>query len=367
MLVPADGPPPRASRRSSSGRDTGRRPVVSVLLPCRNVAPWLSECIDSLEVQTLDSFEIVAVDDASTDGTGELLGEWATRNRRVRVVPHASGESDAAGGLVRALELAVGLARGRLIARMDADDVAHPERLERQVRYLEDHRDVAACGTRVELFPATSVGAGYSRYAAWLNDLTAPADVERDLLVECPIAHPSLMIRTSVLRGLGGYRDAGWPEDYDLVLRLHAVGLRAANLPQTLLRWRVRPDRHSLGSPAYSPGAFRRCKVHFLRECFLPIGRPIVVWGAGRVGKPLARELLRQGCAVRAFVDLDPRKVGQEIHGAPVLDPQGFVELAGSWDPYVLVAVGSPGARQEIRRGLAAMGRTEIADYRACA
>lgn len=347
-------------------------PEVSVILPCRNAAPWLPECIESLQAQSLRDYEVVAVNDRSTDETGAVLRSWSARDDRVRVLEVPETPSDArsaAGGhgLPNALDRAIAASRAPLVARMDGDDIADPLRLEAQRDFLAGRRDLAACGTAVELFPDSAVAAGYLRYETWLNGLTHPDDVWRDLLVECPLAHPTLMIRRSVLRALGGYRDAGWPEDYDLVLRLHAAGMRAANIDRVLLRWRVRPERHSLTSDRYSPAAFRRCRVHFLQAAFLPLSRPLVVWGAGKVGKPLARELIRQGSEVTAFVDLDPRKIGQEIHGAPVLAPVEFADLLGETDPYVLAAVGSPGARDEIRVALDALGRREVADYRVCA
>lgn len=337
------------------------------------MAAWLPECIQSLEAQSLPDYEILAVDDRSTDETGALLRRWSARDARVRVLEVAPGsprrgeDRTPEDGLVRALDLALAASRAPLLARMDGDDVAGPRRLELQRDFLAARPDLAGCGTAVELFPSSEVGGGYRRYEAWLNGLSDPAELWRDLFVECPVAHPSLMIRRSVLAGLGGYRDPGWPEDYDLILRLHAAGMRIANLPERLLRWRVRSDRHSLASDRYSARAFRSCKVHFLDQAFLPASRPLVVWGAGKVGKPLARELIRQGRPVMAFVDLDARKIGQEIHGAPVLDPGGFETLASKDDPYVLAAVGSPGARDEIRGALDALGRREIEDYRVCA
>jgi len=175
------------------------------------------------------------------------------------------------------------------------------------------------------------------------------------------------------MHAVGGYRDESWPEDYDLVLRVLAAGGRLANTPGVpLLRWRVRPDRLSLESTAYSPEAFRRCKVHFLRESFLPGTRPVVVWGAGRVGKPLARELIQQGIEVAGFVDLDPRKIGQTIHGAPVWSPAEFASYTENAKrpeerPYVLAAVGSPGVRGEIRDALVNLQMEELTDFRFCA
>lgn len=343
---------------SHADQTAGGRPAISVLLPCRDAVETLPACVAGLTAQTETRFEVLAVDDGSRDGTPGLLADWARRDPRVRVL------SSGGAGLVAALRLAAGRAQGALLARADADDICHPERLARQRAFLEERRELAACGTGVELFPSDEVGPGWRRYAEWLNSLRTARAVLRDLFVECPIAHPTLMIRAAALCALGGYREMGWPEDYDLVLRLHAAGMGAANLDTRLVRWRVGPGRLSARSPAYAPAAFRRCKVHFLRHGPLQHGRPLVVWGAGRVGKSFARELLRQGVAVTAFVDLDPRKVGQTVHGAPVLDPERFAPRRRA---YVLAAVGSPGAREEIRAALEAMGRRELEDFRAVA
>jgi hypothetical protein len=261
---------------------------------------------------------------------------------------------------------------------MDADDVAHPERFERQLAHLDAHPGLAGCGTHVELFSAGQIHSGYRRYERWINGIETPEDVRRAALVECPIPHPTLVLKTSVYHAVGGYRDMGWPEDHDLVLRILAAGAGLANVAaeMPLLRWRIREDRLSLTSPAYTPAAFRRCRVHFLREVFLPLGRPVVVWGAGRVGKPLARELIRQGTPVAGFVDLDPRKIGQEIHGARVLSPAQFTPPGGREPtspadsparPYVLAAVGSAGVRGEIRQALGERGYEELRDFRFCA
>jgi hypothetical protein len=264
-------------------------------------------------------------------------------------------------------------ARGALLARMDADDISLPDRLTVQVRLLEREPGLAGCGAHVELFPASDIGSGYRRYEAWLNAADSAEDVYQNAFIECPIAHPTLVIRSSVMKAVGGYRDEGWPEDYDLVLRVLAAGGRLANAPGVpLLRWRVRPDRLSLESNLYSPEAFRRCKVHFLRESFLPGARPVVVWGAGRVGKPLARELIQQRIEVAGFVDLDPRKIGQTIHGAPVWSPAEFASHAERAErpedrPYVLAAVGSPGVRVEIRNALVNLQMEELIDFRFCA
>lgn len=357
---PADGgtSDPEGASDAGARRAAPHAPTVSVLLPCRDAEAFLPACIATLERQTFRDFEVVAVDDGSRDGTRRVLERWARRDARVRVLG-GTGEGPAGAAL-----RAGGAARGRFLARMDADDLAHPRRLELQVACLEARPRLAGCGAGVAYFPRRRMGEGYRRYERWLNNIRDPEDVDRELFVECPLAGPTLLLRASAYRDCGGYREVGWPDDYDLVLRLRSAGHRLANRPEVLLGWRLHPGNTSRSSKAYAPDAFRRCKVHHLLDGHLPPDRPAVVWGAGSVGKALALELRRQGRPAAAFVDLDPAKIGQRIHGAPVWSP---AELRRRRAPYVLAAVGSPGARSEIREALSSMGRRELDDFRALA
>ncbi len=323
-------------------------PRVSVLLPCRDAAATLGEALSSLRAQTYRDFEVVAVDDGSVDETPHLLREWASRDDRIRIT------STKPSGIVAALRTSAESARGKLLARMDADDVALPERLERQVALLDGQAALAACGTGVRYIPDHLVRDGARRYEQWINGVVEPREIERDLFVECPIPHPTLMVRGDALERVGGYRDMGWPEDYDFVLRLWEAGLRMGKVADVLLEWRERPDRLSRTDPRYSEDAFRRCKVHYLSARIA--GRPVVVWGAGPVGKAFARALQEEGHEVAAFVELDPRKIGQEIHGAPVIAPSAIGEYRSA---YVLAAVGSADARAEIRAALSEAGFNE--------
>jgi glycosyltransferase involved in cell wall biosynthesis len=331
-------------------------PRVSILLPCRDSAATLPHAIASLEAQTFTDVEILAVNDGSLDDTAAVLDEWAARDARVRVL------HEGRRGLVPALETARAAAGGELIARMDADDVARPERLARQVALLDAEQGLAACGTLVRYIPRDVLRDGALRYEAWINAVVTADDVERELFVECPIPHPTLMLRRAVLDAVGGYRDPGWPEDYDLVLRLWTAGFRLAKVDAVLLDWREAPHRLSRRDPRYDENAFRRCKVHYLGRRVG--GRRVVVWGAGPVGKAFARALQDAGHTVAAFVDLDPRKIGQEIHGAPVIAPEGVPAYRGC---FCVGAVGSPGAREEIRAMLSALGWREPEEWCAVA
>jgi hypothetical protein len=178
------------------------------------------------------------------------------------------------------------------------------------------------------------------------------------------MAHPTFFLRAEAVQAVGGYRESGWPEDYDLVLRLWSAGGRLAKVPARLLRWREGPDRLSRTHPSYTPEAFLACKVHHLQRTLLKGREGVVVWGAGPVGKAAARALLGAGERLLAFVDVDPRKIGQEIHGATVLEaPQGVL-VAGALH---LAAVGQPGMRDEIRGALKDAGHVELLDFVAIA
>ena len=332
-------------------------PRISVLLPCRDAAAFLDEAVASLLAQTFPDFEIIAVDDGSTDDSAERLAAWASRDRRVRVIRRAGG------GIVPALNHALAAARGDVVARMDADDVAEQFRFERQLALLDAQPHVAACGTRVRYFPRAAVRDGARRYEAWLNSLHQPADLARDSFVECPIAHPTLMARARALHDVGAWRDVPWPEDYDLILRLLAAGHALANVPEVLLRWRERPDRLSRTDRRYSADAFHRCRAHHLARTVLDRRRAVVI-GAGPVGKAVAGALAAERIAVAAFIDVDPRKIGQTIHGIPVVPRDALARFRGA---YALAAVGNERSRNEIRAWLRSLGWLEGEEFCAVA
>ena len=334
-------------------------PRVSVLLPVRDAGPFLGPCLASLAAQSLADHEVVAVDDGSSDGSRALLDDAARTDPRVRVV--ATGRR----GLVSALNTALREARAPLAARMDADDVAHIERLAIQAARLETDVATDILGCRVRLVGGPAAGnAGMQAYVAWQNSLIEHDAIVRDIWVESPLAHPSVMARTQLLRALGGYREIDGPEDYDLWLRSHAAGRRFAKTPETLLDWRDRPDRLTRTDPRYSPDRFLALKVEALLTGPLRQDRPIVVWGAGPVGKAWARALAACGRPVAAFVEVDPRKIGQRIHEAPVIGVSGVASRAGALH---LAAVGDASARWRIRFEASRLGLVDGRDLIAVA
>jgi len=333
-------------------------PPVSVLLPVRDGAEHLDEAARSLEAQTFADFEVVVVDDGSHDATPDIVADWSARDRRVRLLRQERS------GIVTALERARAVARGAYLARMDGDDVSEPDRLAAQHALMESDPVTALCGCGVTYFPRRSVRGGSARYERWMNACRTPDDIARNVFVECPVAHPTFFMRADVAARVGGYRDAAWPEDYDLVLRLWSAGERLAKVPDRLLHWRESPGRLSRNDARYGTEAFLACKAHYLRRTLLAHGRKAVVWGAGPVGKAAARALRAAGTEVAAFVEVNPRKLGQRIHGAPVVGAEAALESEGVLH---LAAVGQPGARERLRGLLAGAGLEELRDFVAIA
>jgi glycosyltransferase involved in cell wall biosynthesis len=333
-------------------------PVVSVLMPCYNAAATLDEALESLARQTLSNFEVVAVDDGSTDTTREILKTWAARDKRLHVLLRSHG------GIVEALNTGLRVCKAPYVARMDTDDRSCPERLARQVAYLDAHPEVGVVSCRVVGFPQEKVRQGFQVYLDWLNALLTNADIHREIFIESPLPHPSVTFRRDIVLEAGGYQDHGWAEDYDLWLRLYLAGVRFAKLPDVLLEWREHPDRLTRTDGRYSLENFLRAKAYYLRRGPLADRDGVIIWGAGMMGRRLSKQLARQGVPLSAFVDIDPRKIGRTRRSLPIIAPE---ELLDWWEshqhPAVLAAVGARGARQLIRQRLVAFGLREGEDW----
>jgi len=328
-------------------------PLVSVLLPVRDAEATLPACLRSVARQRETDLECVVVDDGSRDGSRAAAEAFAGSDPRFRVV------ATPRRGLVAALGAGLAACRGRFVARMDADDWMHRDRLRAQVAHLEAHPGLAAAGCHVRLFPRCSVGPGMRAYEAWLASVNGPRRVREEAFVECPVAHPTLVARAWVLRAMG-YRDAGWPEDYDLLLRLLAAGHEVGVVPRRLLAWRQGPERLSRRSPVYAQERFTACKAAFLAEGLLRRRDDYVLWGYGATGKALARALARHGKHPARIVELHPGRVGETIRGARVVRPEA---VGGPGGPPVVVSVAGAAARAWIRAELARRGHRETVDF----
>lgn len=358
-LHSADG---RKPIHSYSGGTIGPVPSVSVLIPCYNAADTLDQTLESISCQTFTDFEIIAVDDGSTDSTLDVLRSWSERDPRTRIF------STSHGGVIEAANTGLLACRAPYIARMDADDVSKPERLGLQAAYLDQHPEVAVVSSLVEAFPKADVREGYRIYIRWLNSLITDQDIRREIFVESPLANPSVMMRKIWIEKMGGYQEHGWPEDYDLWLRMYQAGAVFAKIPEVLLDWRDHPNRITRTDRRYSVENFLRAKAHYLTNGPLAKRDGVIIWGAGMMGRRLSKQLQNSGVPLVAFVDIDPKKIGRTRRGLPIISPD---QLLGLWEKYekpvLLTAVGARNARGLIRKRLVSFGLVEGQDWWAAA
>ena len=337
----------------------GSSPRVSVLLPAYNAAGTLPSCLRSIQAQTEQSWQCVVVDDGSDDDTRAVASSFAAGDRRIVVTRNAGGHQ----GLVPTLMRGLARCEAPYVARMDADDLMHRDRLTEQLSELEQHPSLAAVGCHVRVFPRRGLTEGHRRYEHWLNRIDSPQRLAREAFVECPVAHPSLMIRTSVLRA-HGYRDRGWAEDYDLVLRILEAGDPIGVVPRRLLLWRDGPRRMWRTDPAYAQQRFTAAKAWYLSRSLLADTDRYVLWGYGSTGRALRKALVDRGKEPSHIVELHPGRLGQRIHGAPVIPPEALGSLPGI---PIVVSVAGELAREQIRSALTAMGLLELQHYTCCA
>ena len=331
-------------------------PLVSVLLPFHNAAATIGDCVGSILAQTLTDFEVIAVNDCSDDATVSVLQQY--NDNRLRIIDNSHR------GLVSALNTGLAFCAAPLVARMDADDIMHSHRLERQYRYMRGHPDVVLLATQARKFPQASIRNGYREYMRWQNSVLTNEDIVNQVYIESPFAHPSVMYRRDSVIAAGAYRHGEFPEDYELWLRLLHLGHRMEKLPQVLLDWRESDNRLSRVSENYSRTAFDRIRAHYLAQDSRIRNRTIAFWGAGRKTRQRARHLLDKGFEPAVWIDIDPKKIGNRIQGIDVVEPAWLDRShIDELKPFVLNYVTNHGARDIARTYLHRIGYIMGQDY----
>jgi glycosyltransferase involved in cell wall biosynthesis len=326
----------------------------SIILPVKDseeTLPWL---IHSVRKQQFTEWELIAVDDMSTDGSRHLLSKYATKDRRIRVCS-SPGE-----GIVDALNTGLSIACGRWTVRVDADDICHPELLSELYRNIQNNPSISVHAAQIRYFPRLSLQMGLRTYESWINSLTDHEEIVRDMFIECPMPHPTLTCSLDELTSVGTYRDKGWPEDYDLILRFWQKGLTFSKVDRVLYFWRDTQDRLSRTHSNYTLEKFMEAKIEFLQKSYLSGGKEAAVAGAGPVGKAFAQQLMARGVKVKAFLEVNPSKIGKEIHGAEVLSVYEARWLRGT---IILHAVGQKDTREEARKLYRKLGLFELKDF----
>lgn len=320
--------------------------LISILMPVHNDQDTLEGCLNSIWSQTYPHFEVMVVDDGSTDATPAILTEHRQKDTRLKVVRTRHQ------GIVSALNEGIEHSSGVFIARMDGDDLMLPHRLEQQITFMNQNPDIDLSGCLTEGF--TNEGRpsrSQQEYQEWNNSLVTHDDIISEIFVESPIIHPTFFGKR-VLFSQFKYVDIPWAEDYDFILRAYYEGCRFGKIPQVLVRKRFTPTQLSKTNWQYKRPAMYRAKVHYLvKNGLLKNKRGVLIAGTGPTGREIASAFQEKQVLVAGFVDNKPGPPDRKVMGFPAWGFDGSVPesfLESFRDTVVIIGVGSAQGRENL-------------------
>lgn len=327
-------------------------PRVSILLPFHDAAATLDAAIASIIDQSFKDHELILIDNASADEGPAMAEQWAALDSRVRLIHQPEI------GVAYALNAGFAAAKASLVARMDADDISHHERLEKQVTFLDAHPEVGVVGTRTTFSTSVERSEGMRAFVEWQNGLIDTQTHFLKRFVDAPLAHPTVMFRRDLVASYGGYSTDPLPEDHELWLRWMDNGVQFAKLPEDLLQWNDHPQRLSRNHPNYSVEAFYRTKVHWLARWLRRTlrGRPVVVAGTSALCLERTRLLEAEGIPVMGFTDVKQR----DMKGYAFIP---HLELPAAGEVFIVPFISQRGTGDRIAGFLTSRGLMEGEDF----
>lgn len=313
---------------------------VSILMPVKNTAIFLEECLNSIVNQTLVDWELIAVDDHSIDNSYDILVSFAEKDARIKVVKNEQH------GIIGALRLAYQQSCGLFITRMDSDDWMEPDKLELMLSQLQLKGKGHIAVGLVNYFSMTGSGEGYLNYAVWLNELTSTESNFSDIYKECTIPSPCWMVERADFENCGSFNSDIYPEDYDLAFRFRKKGLKIAAVRKVIHQWRDYETRTSRTEQNYSDNRFSELKISHFLDQDIDSNFPLVLWGAGNKGKKIAQLLLDSNLHFD-WICNNANKIGKDIYGIFLQDISMLIKQDKA---QVIVAVSSQHDSNEIEK-----------------
>ena len=333
--------------------DRSVNPLVSVLLPFYRAGDELDVAIGSIVDQAFSDWELLLIDNNADEIARRIAAQRVASDPRIRLL------QEPRQGIAFALNRGLEMARGELIARMDADDVSDPRRLARQVAFLHENPGAGAVATQSTFRPALPRNTGYRLFVQWQNAILSAEEHAVSRFIESPLAHPTICFRKSLVDRFGPYDTGRVPEDYELWLRWMDHGVRIYKIPEPLLQWNDHPGRLSRNHENYSREAFYRVKCRYLARWIqreLPQHKKIIVCGGGKTGRKRAALLTEAGVDVYGFTDVKSRP--NRAHR--------FLPIGGlkSPEPWFLISfISRRGVGSAIRQHFTALGFKEGRDF----
>ena len=331
---------------------------ISIVLPIKDTARYLVECIDSIISQSFKNWELLAVNDDSSDNCWSIIQEYAKNDARIIAINNSNP------GLLNALRLGYSKSTGEIIHRMDSDDIMPKDKLKSMLNAGVDEKGNWKKGTVItgatEYFSDEGpIGDGFKRYDKWLMNIAKNQSYRKEVYKECVIPSNCWLIHRSDFDRIEAFEPATFPEDYDLCFRFISGGLNVIGLPKILHHWRDRSDRISRNWEEYKDNRFFELKVHYFFKMDRNHSRPLVLWGAGKNGKDLAKLILKMNKEFTWVCD-NEKKIGKDIYDVRMHHYQNIENLDS---PQIIIPVASPDGQIEIEQELQGMNLQKGIDY----
>ena len=330
-----------------------KSPLISILIPFKNTAEFLSECITSIINQTYTNWELIIVNDNSTDNSAAIVKQFADNDSRIKLFKNTSN------GIIKALRLALSNSNGELITRMDSDDIMTTNKLEILSDNLIKHGKGHLAVGQVKYFSKAGIGKGFTKYENWLNALTVNGKNYSEIYKECVIPSPCWMVYRDDLLACDAFNSNRYPEDYDLAFRFYKHDLKPIACDTVLHHWRDYEVRTSRTHEHYAKNHFIALKLHYFLELDYIKEKQLTIWGAGTKGKVLAKALIQKGISFHWICD-NPNKIGRDIYGQ-ILKPFNFLESVKN--PQSIITVANADAQEYIKSYLAQQQMQPMVDY----
>ncbi|SFD03301.1 glycosyltransferase family 2 protein [Algibacter pectinivorans] len=327
--------------------------LVSILIPFKNTQEFIGDCIQSIINQTYTNWELIIIDDNSTDTSFTMVKAFAKKDSRIKLFKNSGS------GIIDALQLAFSKSEGDLITRMDSDDIMRPNKLEVMAASLMHHGKGNLAVGLVHYFAEEGIKAGYKSYEIWLNALTKKGTNYSEIYKECVIPSPCWMLYRDDFIACDAFNPNRYPEDYDLAFRFYKHGFTCIPCNTILHDWRDYSHRTSRTNEHYAENHFIPLKLdYFLELDYIP-EKTLFVWGAGNKGKFIAKTLIEKQIDFEWICD-NPKKIGKDIYGK-ILRP--FKDLESVKHPQSIITVANKEAQQDIRNYLNALKLKSVEDY----
>jgi len=325
---------------------------VDILLPLRDAERTLDQAIESIVRQTFPGWKLLLINNGSSDGGPTIAERWAAQDARINVI------HEPIIGIAHALNTGLRGGVAPLIARMDADDIAHPQRLEKQLAYLQAHPEIGVLGTRTRFETSVEKSSGMAWFVRWQNTILTAHDHYVKRFVDAPLAHPTVMFRRSVIAAHGAYNTGPLPEDHELWLRWMGAGVRFAKLPEELLTWTDHKDRLSRTHSNYRVEAFFTTKAKWLAQWLSQEleGRKVIIAGTSGLCQARVALLEAEGVRVDAFTDVQRH----EVQDYTFIPPN---ELPAPGEAVIISFISQRGTGDRIAEYLASRGLVEGEDF----